>query len=294
MSFFNRIKNGFAIVGLSFDVIQKNKGVWFYPFFSISLWLIIIAFVSAVTYGFYEWHIFDPQTIKTIMELPHDDPRRMKFNLLATSILFLLYFFGAIIMAFTGVALTSYVIAIFNGEKITIGQSLNDALSRFGTIVGWAFLSATVGIILDMLQGKKGKENIAYYFIGQAFQMAWSLLTFFVIPVISQEKLGVYGSIKRSGTIMKDTFGEFVGGQAGFGLLTLTIALLALLVGMGLEKLMNLTVGLSFAVPFFIISIIAINIATTIFQAAVYQYAHKKATGSFTSLIIKQSFTQKN
>ncbi len=292
MSFFDKIKNGFKIVGLSFDVIKKHRAIWFYPLLSISLWILVIALASAITYGLYEWHVFDPESIKEIMQLPKDDPRRMQFNLMATGILFIIYFFGAIIMAFTGVALTAYVIAIFNGKKISIDQSLKSAFSRFGTIAAWALLSATVGIILDLFRGKKGKEGMAQRFVGQALGMAWGILTFFVVPVISQEQLGVFGSIKRSGQIMKDTFGEYVGGQAGFGLIIVALSLISFGLGYLLDMIFGMAVGLSLAVPFFIIGIITVSLATTIFQAAVYQFANKKPTGEFTVTVIEASFVK--
>ena len=292
MNFFDRIKNGFAIVGISFDVIKKNREIWFYPMLSISLWLVVLAVASLITFGLYEWHVFDPASIKAIMALPKDDPRRIKFNLIGTAILFLFYFFGAIIMAFTGVALTAYVIALFNGKKITIQKSLNDALNRLGTITAWALVSATVGIILDMFRGKKGKKSIAQSLVGQALGMAWSILTFFVVPVISQERLGAFGSIKRSGEIMKKTFGEYVGGSVGFGLIVVGMALISFGLGYLLNLIFGMAIGLSIAVPFFIIGIIIINLATLIFQAAVYQFANKKPTGEFSVTVIKASFTK--
>lgn len=292
MPFWQGIKNGFSIARHSFGVIKKNHEVWFYPVFSIFLWLIVIGIASAITFGLYEWHIFNPASIKAIMALPKDNPRRIHFNIVATGILFLLYFFGAIIMAFTGVALTAFVIAYFNGKKITIGQSLQKASSRLGTIVAWSTVSATVGIALDMLRGDKQKQAIAQRFIGSALTMAWSILTFFVVPVIAQEQLGVFASIKRSGQIMKQTFGEYVGGTAGFSIIILMIAVVAAVTGFILNKFFGMLVGVGVGVSLFIIGIITINLATTIFQAAVYQYTNKKPTGEFTVAIIKASFSK--
>ena len=44
-------------------------------------------------------------------------------------------------------------------------------------------------------------------------------MTFLAIPVVALEGKGPFASLKRSGTLLKSTWGENLGAQVGFGLL---------------------------------------------------------------------------
>ena len=67
---------------------------------------------------------------------------------------------------------------------------------------------------------------------------AWSVVTFFVLPVIVLEELGAVAAVKRSSGIVRHTWGEAIGGSvrigARFGLLYVLPGVLALAAGVAI------------------------------------------------------------
>jgi hypothetical protein len=126
--------------------------------------------------------------------------------------------------------------------------------------------------------------------------VAWSLLTFFVVPVLLYEPLGVGASIKRSASIFKQKWGEQVVGNA-------TIGLAMFLVGVALALALG---GLAFAVPglapvAIVIGVLAMlvlaalgSVLTGVFNAALYRYATTgEAGGTFSEQDLAGSFRPK-
>jgi hypothetical protein len=78
----------------------------------------------------------------------------------------------------------------------------------------WAVVAATVGIALRAIHERVG-------FIGKIIASlmgaAWSLATFFVVPVLVLEEKSVPDSFRRSVSVFKQTWGETVVGGTTLG-----------------------------------------------------------------------------
>ncbi len=107
--------------------------------------------------------------------------------------------------------------------------------------------------------------------------LAWSLLTFFVIPIMVFEGKGVFASIKRSGQLIKSTWGENIVADASIGLATFLLAILGIvplfLVGffVGLGTAFLVTLGI--VVVYWLALAILSSSLQGIFVAALYNYA---------------------
>ena len=89
------------------------------------------------------------------------------------------------------------------------------ARQHIGKIFVWALITATVGMILRAIQERSGiVGRIVIGIVG----IAWSVLTFFVVPVLLYEPVGVGESIKRSASIFRQRWGEQFIGNATIGL----------------------------------------------------------------------------
>jgi hypothetical protein len=102
---------------------------------------------------------------------------------------------------------------------------LRAAGKRLGHIIAWALVAATVGMVLRAIEERValvGKIVIAL--IG----IAWTLATYFVVPVLVFEDLGPIETAKRSAAILKKTWGETIVGNAGIGLVTFLVTLAVL------------------------------------------------------------------
>src|SRR5262249_51826250 len=126
-------------------------------------------------------------------------------------VMFAYYFCNYFVVVFCNSALISCALIRFNGGTPTVGDGLQAAASRLPQILAWALVSATVGILL------KAVENVherAGQLISGLLGLAWTVLTYFVVPVLVVEKVGPFEAIRRSMAILRKTWGEALVGQA--------------------------------------------------------------------------------
>jgi hypothetical protein len=125
-------------------------------------------------------------------------------------ILFAFYAVSYFVVIFFNTALISCVNARLHGVEMTVRQGLASALRHLPSILVWALISATVGIILYLIEQRAGiLGRIATVIVGGV----WSLVTFFVIPVLVLEDKGVLDSVKESVSLIKRTWGESIMGS---------------------------------------------------------------------------------
>ena len=156
----------------------------------------------------------------------------------------------------------------FTGGDPTISSSLSGASSRLHRLVPWALMATTVGIIMSIIERQGGQlGRIAR----GLFDMAWGVITFLIVPVVMFDDLGPIAGLKRSGQLLRTSWGENLTAQVGFGLLTVVMAipgiiLIALGSSTGIWALMVIGV---LAIMFAAVVAAALN---GIFQTALYLY----------------------
>ena len=127
---------------------------------------------------------------------------------------------------------------------------------------------------------------------------AWSILIYFIAPVLVNEELNVKDSVKRSSQIFAETWGENFIGAGGMGLMFFLI-FLVLTIPLGLGFYLSATLN-SFQ-PLIICAIIWIvlmigfaifqSTINSVYRAALYFYAaEKKSPIEFDQNILKSSF----
>jgi hypothetical protein len=121
-------------------------------------------------------------------------------------------------------------------------------------------------------------EKVGYY-VSMILGTAWSIMTFFVVPVLVVEKTGPFEAVSRSVALLRQTWGEALIGRLGLGffLLLLFIPVALIFVAGFLALASNaVPVGIALIVIGFIGLLIHSAIASalnTILLAALYQYA---------------------
>ena len=144
---------------------------------------------------------------------------------------FLLYIGAAFTLAFSQGAIANTVMTRLRGGNATLGDSLRVALSRWRALLLWSVITATVGLVLQLLAERfklLGRWVIAL--IG----VAWTVLTYFVAPVIIIENKGSIAAIKQSGRTLKQTFGETVMTNIGLGLAMFVFYFFGAVISIGL------------------------------------------------------------
>jgi hypothetical protein len=185
---------------------------------------------------------------------------------------------------FFNVALAACAARSLRGEDTKVSDGISAAMRQLGPILGWTVVAGTVGVILRVLEDRLPLlGQIATAIAGAA----WSVATFFVIPVIALEGTGPFTSLKRSVQVIKARWGEGATGQlaisAATGLIVFGIAfgvggLAFALFAINLAPV-GYVVGAVAVVAVIVVAIVS-SALSSIFRVAVYQYA---ATGQVPS-----------
>lgn len=188
------------------------------------------------------------------------------------AVVFGLYVSLAFITILFNTALVHAADERLRGGDPTVGTALNGAARHLGTILGWALISATVSLILRAIEQRGG--GVGRIVSGLA-GVAWSLVTFLVIPTFVVEEVGVVEAVKRSASLFRRTWGENVAARVGFGLL----GFLAAMPAAGVIAL-GVSAGGALAVAALVVGVLWIALVTVvlsalnaIFQTALYHYA---------------------
>ena len=209
-------------------------------------------------------------------------------------LLFSMYVVLAYVTIFFNAALVHAAHERLSGGDPTIKSALRGARARAGKILPWAVVSATVSIVLRALEERVGVlGRIVVSLIG----LAWTLVTFLVLPLIVIEGIGVGDAIRRSKDLFKRTWGENVAAQIGFGLLSFVAILPGILiavVGVGAGGAIA-GIAILAAVVWIVGVVAAIAAMSVIFQTALYHYAvdGQVPSGYFTDETMRSAFTRR-
>jgi hypothetical protein len=70
--------------------------------------------------------------------------------------------------------------------------------------------------------------------LAAGLNLAWSLITYLIVPVLLFEDCGVFGSLHRSEQLFRSHWGEQVAGSFGFGLLSTVLSIPAVFLALDL------------------------------------------------------------
>jgi Family of unknown function (DUF6159) len=203
---------------------------------------------------------------------------------------FVMYVALAFVTIFFNAAIVGTAMKRLKGEDASLKDGIALARQHIGKIFVWALITATVGMILRTLQERAGLiGRIVIGLIG----VAWNVITFFVVPVLLYEPVGVPDAIKRSASIFRQRWGEQFIGNATIGLAVFLVAIPIVLVGGFIAVAMPIV-----GVPLLVIAIgalMAVGAACSgVFNAALYRYATTgEASGAFSLEDMDSSFRPK-
>lgn len=277
MSFFERLSNGWQLAKLSYQTINENRSLLLLPVFSG------IALIATLATFFGGTFFLIGDQIDTLM---NDDQYGAALGYALIFIYYLVSFFVAV---FFNTALIHCAIKILNGEEATIGDGVAFAWSRVGKILAWSMLSATVGTLLQALQETGKIGQIVSSIIG----VAWSILTFFVVPILVYEDRGVIDSVKESGRLIKQKWGESLSATVSFGFFNFLGVLAAMGIGIALAVYVNAVLGIVVGILLFMLVATITSAAHSVFVAAVYNHVIGRPTGHFDGRSLDSVFMPK-
>lgn len=195
--------------------------------------------------------------------------------------MFLFYVVTYGVAIFFNAALAICVLRKLEGKQATILDGLREALSCFPQILGWALVSATIGVILKAIERRSGfVGNMVARMLG----LAWSVATFLVVPVLVAERKGPLEAIQASVQLLRRTWGEDLLAGLGFGLLYFFWAIpgvFAFVIGAGMiatHPMLAIAI-MVLAILYFPLLGLVLSTMSTIFDVVLYRYA---STGTIT------------
>ncbi len=230
------------------------------------LFLIVLASFAVPLATLVDWNQFQKQM----------DANKGKPPIWVYPVTFAFYFCTYFVIIFCNSALISCAMMRFNGQEPSVGDGFRMAMARLPQIFAWALVSATVGMLLKAIEN--AHERVGYY-VSMLLGAAWSIMTFFVVPILVVEKTGPFQAVGRSISLLKKTWGEALVGRLGLGLfLFLLFIPVIILFVVGVMLLANGMAPIGIAV--LVVAVIALllhsaisSALNTILLAALYQYA---------------------
>jgi hypothetical protein len=132
------------------------------------------------------------------------------------------YLVIALITIFFNTALVGAALARLRGQPAGLGTGFAIAVRNLPSVVVYALISATVGIVLAALEER---FRVLGQIVASILGAAWGVVTFLVLPVMAAEGCNPFTAIKRSGALLKRTWGEQIVGSGGIGLVFFLIML---------------------------------------------------------------------
>ena len=195
------------------------------------------------------------------------------------------YFLNYFIIVYFNAAIIGAARIRFHGGDPTLKDGFNTANRHFWSIAGWALISAVVSLVFYALdkfargQAGEGRGGLAILLIilSSIAQVAWSVITYLVIPVLVVEGLSPIEAIKRSARMVRGTWGEQLVSRFGFDLMILIFAIpiviVAVLLAVALPPPVGLIAALVFGVITFGLLLLVTSAMRAIYVAALYEYA---------------------
>jgi len=247
-------------MGACWQVLKQDKSLLLFPLISGICCLMLLASFALPLFLTNHW------------QPPHGSagtPSQIAYY----GVLFLFYLCNYFIIIFFNAGIVACATIRMTGGNPTLGDGFRAAASRLPVIAGWAIISATVGLILRLIEDR---SKWIGQIVAALFGAAWTVVSFLVVPMLVIENKNPLTALKESTLLVKKTWGEQVAGNFGFGLLTFLLALpgigIALLgVFSGIPTVMILCIVT--AVVYLIVLSLVQSALRSIFQAAVFLYA---------------------
>ncbi|HYU23548.1 MAG TPA: DUF6159 family protein [Candidatus Dormibacteraeota bacterium] len=281
-----KFSRSWELVKQSFTILRSDKQLMLFPVLSAVSCFVVTAAIA--TGGAF---LLLPARAAAIAAGERFNLNQSPMFLLG---MFTLYVVNYFVIVFFNVALVGVANSRLMGGSWTFKDGLELAWERKGTILEWALVAASVGVLLRTLEERLG---LIGRLIMRIIGIAWTLACYFVVPVLAFEDLTPVDALKRSSKLFRDTWGEKVIG--GFSLSMVSLVLM--LPGIGLPiaaaflaGINGMMVGLILMVLYFLVLSVFMSAVGGIFNAALYRYAcFKQVPPAFSEELIASAWAPK-
>jgi hypothetical protein len=261
----SRFERSCRLISASWDVLRSDRE------------LLILPALSGVATALLVAVFFAPVVAAAALAPGHAGQAMREPDALLYFWLFLFYVAQYSVVIFFNTALVGAALERLDGGDPTVASALALAYRRLDAILGYAVISATIGVILRAISERFG---LLGRLLGFGAGLAWTVMTFLVLPVLAAEGIGPLAAIDKSAALLRQSWGENLIGGAGISLVMSLLLALVMFVGCGggMVSLHRgdtmLAISLLAGSCVLILAIVLVGAAlSAVYQAAVYYYA---------------------
>jgi hypothetical protein len=215
----------------------------------------------------------------------------------AAVVLFVLIaFVASIITTFFAVALAAGAHERMNGGNPTVRSACAVAWKRKRGVITWALLSTTVGLVLRALEDKLG--GVAGKLVGVLGGVAWTVASYFAIPIIAANDVGAIEALKLSSATVRQRWRNAARVELHLALYALGLIAVGVVAALAVVALASVATVLAIVVG--VVLLLAFLVALLVFSAvsayakvALYRYASGMPTPGFADATLAGAVTQK-
>ena len=248
MGLFERLQQGYTLLIDSIRLMRNNPRLMLFP---------AVAGIAGLAFLF----VFLGITFGTMAFRP-EGGFLLGLLLAYLGMTFLSTFFTAGLVHQTRVAM--------DGGDVSIRAGLAGAWEVKWRLFIWSVIAATIGAILN---GTSESGSRAGRGLGAIFGIAWTLMTFFIVPVIVFERTGLVEMFKRSGSTFKDTWGETPISLVGVQLVAIIIGIPFVFVGYLTFTAASPIFGIGVIIAGVAISFLIVQTLEGVIKTSLYFYA---------------------
>lgn len=256
----NRITRSWSLMSACWQVLKSDTKLMVFPLVSGLCCLLLLASFATPLYFTGRW------------EPPAGDAPATH-QAAYYGVLFLFYLCNYFVVIFFNAGIIACATLRMSGGNPSIGDGFRAAAARLPAIAGWAVLSATVGLILRLVEDRsKWVGRIVAGLLGAA----WTVVSFLVVPILVVENKSPITALRESTALVKKTWGEQLAGNLGFGVIFFLLALpavAAIVLSLFSGQIAIIGVCIVVAVVYLIGLGLVQSALQSIFQAAVFLYA---------------------
>ena len=261
---FERLSRSWQLVKASAAVLKQDRKLLLFPLVSSMAMLAVLASFAIPVMG---WVVFGSRS-------GHGSAVSSGTFY---AIGFLFYLTQYFVIFFFNAALVGAAMIRLDGGTPTLSDGLRMAASKWTSILGYAAIAATVGMLLRAVAERVG-------FLGRIIVgllgAGWTVATYLVVPVLVARDVGPVEAVKESALILKRTWGENLVGQAGLGVAFSLIQFFVVALGLALVvtaatggSAILIVFSLVLTIGAVLLSFLVHGALSGIYAAALYRFA---------------------
>ena len=267
---FTRMKQGWELTKKAWSVVRRNPRLAKLPLTGG-----VLALIAALV-------LAGPGVF--LVNADSDATRLVGYVLIALG-----SYLASFIVIYYNVILAAAANDALEGREPDVDAARQIAKNRIPMIAGWALVSALVSVAFAILRDRGGVAGRIAASLGAAI---WGLVTFLVIPVLALEGIGPIEAIKRSGSLVKNRWGQQVTGNFVIGGIGTVFTIIGAVAVIGGVALMASGTGWGLVGGVLVVAGLVIAVAAAVFAGAtrgvfgvaLYHFvAEDRAVGPFTT-----------